>query len=76
LSPGELQSIAASIPSEDLIDTDSKLYKKKGMAYMEFDIIEELMENPALIKTPVVRFGKKAVLGFEPEQWQNLMGED
>ena len=76
LSPGELQSIAASIPPEELIDTESKLYKKKGMAYMEFDIMEELLENSGLIKTPIVRFGKKAVLGFDPEQWHKLMGED
>ena len=74
LSTGELNSIARAIGADELIDTESKLYKKKGMAYMEFDPIEEIEEHPDLLKTPVVRDGSKAVQGFNPEAWKNIFG--
>jgi len=30
---------------------------------------EKLLENPKLFKTPVVRNGKQATLGYQPETW-------
>ncbi len=75
LSPGELNSVAAAIGAERLIDTESKVYKKKGMAYMEFDPLEEIEEHPELMKTPVVRSGGRAVLGYNPELWKEMAGE-
>lgn len=73
LSSGELASVVRAVGADDLINTDSKVYKKKGMAYMEFDPVEEIEENPELMRTPVVRSGHRAVLGFQPEAWQNLI---
>jgi arsenate reductase-like glutaredoxin family protein len=70
LSPGELQNIAKAIPPEELIDPESKAYKQKGLAYMEFDILEEILENPLLLKLPVVRSGNKATVGYAPEVWE------
>lgn len=74
-SPGELEGMARSIAPEDLIDRDSKLFQKKGMAYMEFDPLEEILENPALLKTPVIRFRGKAVCGDAPEVWKAWIEE-
>ncbi len=73
LSSGELQSVARACGKEALLDTESQLYKKKGMAYMDFDILEEIEENPQLMKTPVVRNGSKAVVGFDPEAWTDII---
>ena len=73
LSSGELKSVVQAIGADELINTDSKIYKKKGMAYMEFDPVEEIEEHPDLMKTPVVRKGAKAVLGFEPETWKDFI---
>lgn len=73
LSSGELTSVAAAVGAENLIDTESKLYKKKGMSYMEFDPIEELEEHPELMKTPVIRSGKKASIGFDPDFWKEIL---
>jgi arsenate reductase-like glutaredoxin family protein len=40
------------------------------MKYLsDADKEEKLLENPQLIKTPVVRSGKNAVIGFFPEIW-------
>ncbi len=70
LSNGELQNICRVIPLDDLIDTDSKQYKKKGMKYMVFDLEEELLEDPLLLKTPIVRNGKDATIGYQPDVWK------
>lgn len=73
LSSGELNSIARALGADELIDPESKLYKKKGMSYMDFDPVEELEEHPELMKTPVVRSGHKAVIGYEPELWKKMI---
>ena len=35
------------------------------------DKLEKLLENQQLIKTPVVRSGKFATVGFRPDVWKN-----
>lgn len=39
------------------------------LAYDE-DKIEKLLENPKLLKTPIVRNGKQATVGYQPEVWK------
>ena len=73
LSAGELQSVVRAIGADELIDSSSKIYRKKGMQFMDFDPVEELIEHPLLMKTPVVRSGHRAVLGYEPELWKNIL---
>jgi arsenate reductase-like glutaredoxin family protein len=70
LAKGELENIARKIPLEELIDTEGKQFQKRGMAYMKFDIEEELLEDPLLLKMPIVRFGKEVTLGYEPQIWK------
>jgi len=69
LSRGELENIAQAVGAEELIDPESKEYKKKGMAYMLFDPIEELLRTPLLLRTPVVRCGREATVGLDLETW-------
>ena len=33
--------------------------------------LEKLVEDPYLIKTPVVRNGKKATVGYQPDVWKD-----
>ncbi|MFH1050258.1 MAG: ArsC/Spx/MgsR family protein [bacterium] len=73
ISKGELNNISRSVPLENLINRDSKEFKKKGLEFMIFDIEETLLENPLLFKTPVVRQEKKATIGYEPEIWKNWL---
>ncbi|MCP4133373.1 MAG: ArsC family transcriptional regulator [bacterium] len=72
-SKGELKSISRSVPLEDLINTESKEYEKKGLKYIKHDIEEVLQEEPLLMTTPVVRSGNKAVAGFEPKAWEEMV---
>lgn len=69
LAKGELENIKTVIPVEELIDTEGSQFKKRNMAYMKFDIEEELLNDSLLLKTPVVRNGKLITLGYKPEIW-------
>lgn len=70
LTKGELENICRAIPVEDLIDRESKRYKERGMQYMKFDIEEELLSDPLLLKTPIVRNERLATVGYKPEIWK------
>jgi len=76
MSRGELQNVSRSIPLSDLIDTESKEYERLNLKYMKFVIEEKLLEHPLLIKTPVVRSGKKVSCGFKPEIWAEMVLAD
>ncbi|KUO61934.1 MAG: ArsC family transcriptional regulator [Gracilibacter sp. BRH_c7a] len=72
LSKGELQSIKTAVGMENLIDRGSKDYKKLNMDRISgTDKREEiLLDNPSLYKTPIVRNGRQATLGYQPEIWK------
>ena len=36
----------------------------------EEDKLEKVLENPQVIKTPVVRNGKQSPLGYQPDIWK------
>jgi arsenate reductase-like glutaredoxin family protein len=58
---------------ENLIDTEGKEYQKQNLKYQKFDMEQVLLENPRLFRTPIVRCGPKATVGYQPEVWQNWL---
>ena len=75
LAPGELDSIARAAGGHGaLVDTAGSEYKNGGWAHRSFDPREELLEHPGLMKTPVLRAGPKAVVGFDEPAWKTLAG--
>jgi arsenate reductase len=70
LTKGELDNIVRIIPLEDLIDKEGKRYKDRGMQFMVFDIEEELLSDPLLLKTPIVRNERLVTVGYQPEVWK------
>lgn len=73
LSKGELQNVKAAVGLMNLINKESKEYEKLNIQHiMSNDIKEELLlKNPKLCKTPIVRNGKLATVGYEPEIWKS-----
>ena len=71
ISKGELNNISQVIPAEELIDTQGKEYSKKNLKFMVFDIEEELLSNPLLFKTPIVRNGRLVTIGYRQEVWKS-----
>ena len=71
ISKGELENIINSIPAEDIIDKECFEYKKKNFRYMSFDPKELILENPLIVKMPVVRYNNKATAGYCPDVWKS-----
>jgi len=70
LSRGELENICAALDPQDIVDTQSAYYRKRNMAYMDFDVLEEVLEDPLLLKMPIVRCGRLSTAGYSPDEWK------
>lgn len=74
LSKGEFQSVRQAVGGYNkLIDTDCK--DKDLLALITYiaeeDKAEKILENQSIIKVPVVRNGKQATVGYQPEIWKS-----
>ncbi len=74
ISKGEFNSVKQAVGGvERLIDENSK--EKDQLALIKYlskeDLEEKLLEHPKLLKTPIVRNGKQATIGFMPDAWKN-----
>lgn len=69
LTEGELNNIASG-DYDELIDREGKQFQKRGMEYMVFNAKEELLEDSLLLKTPIVRNGKKVTIGLRNDVWK------
>ena len=70
MSRGEFQSVKTTVGLQGMIDDKAKdVELLKYLAY-DADKEEKLMENPQWLKTPIVRNGKKATVGYCPEIWE------
>jgi len=72
-SKGEFTSVAqANGGIENMINWDGK--DQDTLALIKYiadeDKLEKILENPSVIKTPVVRNGKQSTLGYQPEIWK------
>jgi Arsenate reductase and related proteins, glutaredoxin family len=74
IGAGEIKAIAQAVGEDKLIDRESARFKDKGLGYMDFDAVEEILAQPLLMRTPVLRDGRKAVIGLDPEGWKTLAG--
>ncbi len=71
MSRGELEAVLRAVGGlEAVIDhnhPDAALLRY--LAY-DADKLEKLLENPKLLRTPIVRNGKEATVGFAAEVWK------
>ena len=73
MSRGEFSSIKAAVGGLDkLIDENSTESDAALIKYLAGNEAKEekLLENPRLFKTPIVRNGKLATVGYQPEAWK------
>ncbi len=72
-SKRELESVLQAVGGLDnVIDKESKKYKNSVIEYLGSDEekIEKLLDNPEFFKTPIVRNGQKATVGYCPDVWK------
>ncbi|MDF2537182.1 MAG: ArsC family transcriptional regulator [Herbinix sp.] len=73
MSKGEFQSVKSAVGGiNQLINASATASELTTlMKYLSPEDREtKLFENPQLLKTPIVRNGKKATVGFQPEIWK------
>jgi len=69
LSKGELDRVKAAVGLDNLIDKAGKEYDKRNLKYLVHNVEEMLLEHPLLLKTPIIRNGPKATVGYQPKTW-------
>ncbi len=76
-SPGELRKIANAVGgTEKLIDREGKRYLDRGLKYAAPTgprIEAILLQDPLLLRTPIVRAGDRATVGYADEVWQEWL---
>lgn len=71
MSRGELNSVKNAVGFTAMVNESDPDYPMlKYLATQEMQL-EKLFECPWLIKTPIVRNGKKATVGYCPDVWAN-----
>ena len=71
LSRGEFASVKSAVGLEALIDSNAPDVEILTYLAYDADKEEKLLENPFFIKSPIVRNGKKATVGYCPEIWKD-----
>lgn len=74
LSKGEFTSVCRALGGyEPLIDENCK--DKDLLALIKYispeDKPAKILENQKVLKTPIVRNGKQATVGYQPDIWKN-----
>lgn len=73
MSKGEFRSVSQALGgARSLLDQNARDKDLLALiAHLMDEAIEEkILENQHLIRTPIVREGKRATLGYEPEVWK------
>ncbi len=70
MSRGELSSVASAVGLDELADPKDVDYELFMHLAGREAKMEKLFEIPEMIRTPVVRNGKKATVGYCPEVWK------
>ncbi len=73
MSKGEYNSVKNAVGGMDkLFDEKSKAYEEHFIKYLASAEAKEekLLEHPELFKTPIVRNGNQATVGYCPDVWK------
>lgn len=72
MSKGELASVKTAVGGLDAL-IDEKSPDAALLRYLAYDSDREakLLENPRLFRTPIVRNGRQATVGYRPEIWKS-----
>ena len=70
MSRGELSSVKNAVGLENMIDESDQDFPLLQYLASNEAKLDKLYEDPYLIKTPVVRNGKQATVGYCPEIWK------
>lgn len=74
MSKGELTSVMQAVGGMDKL-INPKAKDQDTLALIKYiaddDKFEKLLENQQILLTPIVRNGKQATVGYQPDIWNN-----
>ncbi len=70
MSRGELKSVCSTLGMDNIVNSEDQDYSLFQYLASNEAKMEKLYEIPELIKTPIVRNGKNATVGYSPEIWK------
>lgn len=74
MSKGELNSVKQAVGGIEAL-IDDRCRDKDLLALMQYiseaDKEDKILENQQVLKTPIVRNGKQATVGYQPDVWKN-----
>ena len=70
MSRGELSSVKNAVGLEAMVNTEDEDYPLYKYLASNEARLDKLYEEQYLIKTPIVRNGKQATVGYCPEVWK------
>ena len=70
MSRGELSSVKNALGIAELVDEKNPDYPMLQYLAYEEDKLQKLLEEPGLLRTPIVRNGRQATTGYRPEVWE------
>ena len=73
MSKGEFTSVAqANGGLENMVNWEGKDQDTLALIryIAEEDKLAKVLENPSVIRTPIVRNGKQSTIGYQPEVWK------
>ena len=71
MSRGELSSVKNAVGLDALVNTEDEDYPLYQYLADDAARLDKLYEVPYLIRTPVVRNGAQATVGYCPEVWKD-----
>ena len=70
MSRGELKSVCQVLGVDAIVNKEDQDYPLYQYLATQEAKIEKLFEIPELIRTPIVRNGRKATVGYCPDAWK------
>ena len=72
LGEREVQAMARAGGLQNLIDREDKKVKEHPACYYNQDglLLAAILETPWLLKSPILRNGSKATVGYQPDVWE------
>jgi arsenate reductase-like glutaredoxin family protein len=77
-APGELRRFRERLGAEALLDSSSAAYRDQGIGYLRMDddeIVARVLEEPRLLRLPLVRFGAHVSVGPDERAWSGWIRE-
>lgn len=76
MSKGELTRFVQKFGVNALLDTEGKAYERANLAYLrttEDSVVAKMLDDPGLLRLPLVRGGKVLSVGEDRESWAKML---